>query len=73
MILFQYTKVTLLFAEDPKKINPDEFFGVFDNFLQSLNEVAGQNRRRQKKKEEEAKRVKIESQVWCLPIVCYTV
>ncbi|KAF6023699.1 DAAM [Bugula neritina] len=59
----RYTKVTLLFAEDPKKINPDEFFGVFDNFLQSLNEVAGQNRRRQKKKEEEAKRVKIESQM----------
>lgn len=55
--------MTALFGEDPKKTTPDEFFGVFDQFLSSLNHSAGQNRRRQKIKEEEAKRIKIENQV----------
>lgn len=55
--------MTSLFGEDPKKVTPGDFFGVFDQFLQSLNESAGQNRRRQKKKEEEEKRIKIENQV----------
>ncbi|XP_067938496.1 disheveled-associated activator of morphogenesis 2-like [Watersipora subatra] len=59
----RYTKVTTLFGEDPKKMTPDEFFGIFDQFLQSFNESAGQNRRRQKKKEEELKRMRIESQM----------
>lgn len=52
-----------MFGEDPKKTTPDEFFGVFDQFISSLNHSAGQNRRRQKIKEEEAKRIKIENQV----------
>ena len=60
---FQYAKVVLLFGEDPKKVTPDEFFGIFDQFIQSLNEAAGHNRRRQKMKEEEEKRKKIEAHV----------
>ena len=66
-LFLQYEKVTTLFGEDHKKMSPDEFFGIFDQFLQSFNSCAGQNRRRQKKKEEEIKRQKIESQV-CISV-----
>lgn len=51
------------FGEETNKIQPDEFFGIFDQFLQSLSEAKQENENLRKRKEEEERRTRMEAQV----------
>ena len=51
------------FGEDPKQMQPDEFFGVFDMFLNSFTDARLENDRIKRVKEEEEKRAKMEEKV----------
>lgn len=62
-LFLQFDKVCKSFGEDPKKSQPDEFFGVFDLFLQSFTDARLENERFKKQKEEEKKREKLEEKV----------
>ena len=44
-------------------MQPDEFFGIFDQFLQSFVEAQQENENMRKRKEEEERRAKMEAQV----------
>lgn len=44
-------------------MQPDEFFGIFDQFLQSFAEAQQENENMRKRKEEEERRAKMEAQV----------
>ena len=59
----QYEKVLKAFGEDLKKVQADEFFGTFDQFLAYFCEAKIENRRHRRMKEEEAKRASFEEQV----------
>lgn len=49
-------------------MQPDEFFGIFDQFLQSFSEAQQENENMRKRKEEEERRAKMEAQVYdCSP------
>lgn len=65
--LFQFTKAVKHFGEEAGKIQPDEFFGIFDQFLQALSEAKQENENLRKKKEEEERRVRLEAQVQAPP------
>lgn len=51
------------FGEDANKMQPDEFFGIFDQFLQSFGEAQQENENIRKRKEEEERRAKMEAQL----------
>uniref|UniRef100_A0A673BTW3 Dishevelled associated activator of morphogenesis 1b n=1 Tax=Sphaeramia orbicularis TaxID=375764 RepID=A0A673BTW3_9TELE len=51
------------FGEDNGKMQPDEFFGIFDQFLQSFSEAQQENENMRKRKEEEERRAKMEAQL----------
>lgn len=51
------------FGEEAGKIQPDEFFGIFDQFLQAVSEAKQENENMRKKKEEEERRARMEAQV----------
>uniref|UniRef100_A0A8C6SJ90 Dishevelled associated activator of morphogenesis 1b n=1 Tax=Neogobius melanostomus TaxID=47308 RepID=A0A8C6SJ90_9GOBI len=51
------------FGEDAGKMQPDEFFGIFDQFLQSFSEAQQENENMRKRKEEEERRAKMEAQL----------
>uniref|UniRef100_A0A3B4UNC5 Dishevelled associated activator of morphogenesis 1b n=1 Tax=Seriola dumerili TaxID=41447 RepID=A0A3B4UNC5_SERDU len=51
------------FGEDASKMQPDEFFGIFDQFLQSFGEAQQENENMRKRKEEEERRAKMEAQL----------
>uniref|UniRef100_A0A669F0P8 Dishevelled associated activator of morphogenesis 1b n=1 Tax=Oreochromis niloticus TaxID=8128 RepID=A0A669F0P8_ORENI len=53
----------LHFGEDASKMQPDEFFGIFDQFLQSFTEAQQENENIRKRKEEEERRAKVEAQL----------
>uniref|UniRef100_A0A7N8X5S0 Disheveled-associated activator of morphogenesis 1-like n=1 Tax=Mastacembelus armatus TaxID=205130 RepID=A0A7N8X5S0_9TELE len=53
----------LHFGEDASKMQPDEFFGIFDQFLQSFTEAQQENENMRKRKEEEERRAKMEAQL----------
>lgn len=59
----QYLRALKHFGEDPVKMQPDEFFGIFDQFLQSFTEAQQENENMRKRKEEEERRAKMEAQV----------
>uniref|UniRef100_A0AAQ6ANY1 Dishevelled associated activator of morphogenesis 1b n=1 Tax=Amphiprion ocellaris TaxID=80972 RepID=A0AAQ6ANY1_AMPOC len=59
--LFQ--KAVKYFGEDASKMQPDEFFGIFDQFLQSFAEAQQENENMRKRKEEEERRAKMEAQL----------
>jgi len=59
----QYEKVLKAFGEDVKKVQADEFFGTFDQFISYFCEAKIENRRQRRMKEEEVKRASFESQV----------
>lgn len=48
-------------------MQPDEFFGIFDNFLSSFMEAKNDNENFKKRQEEEEKRAKQEAEVSALP------
>ena len=60
---FQFENSLELFGEEPRKMQPDEFFGIFDLFITSFAEAKADNERFHRQKEEEEKRQRIESQV----------
>ncbi|XP_066464320.1 disheveled-associated activator of morphogenesis 1 isoform X1 [Eleutherodactylus coqui] len=51
------------FGEETNKVQPDEFFGIFDQFLQAFSEAKQENENMRKKKEEEERRARIEAQL----------
>lgn len=51
------------FGEDTDKMQPDEFFGIFDQFLQAVTEAKQENENMRKRKEEEERRARMEAQV----------
>uniref|UniRef100_A0A3B3CQY5 Dishevelled associated activator of morphogenesis 1b n=1 Tax=Oryzias melastigma TaxID=30732 RepID=A0A3B3CQY5_ORYME len=51
------------FGEDASRMQPDEFFGIFDQFLQSFTEAQQENENIRKRKEEEERRAKMEAQL----------
>ncbi|XP_066551030.1 disheveled-associated activator of morphogenesis 1 isoform X2 [Amia ocellicauda] len=51
------------FGEDAGKMQPDEFFGIFDQFLQSFSEAKQENENIRRRKEEEERRAKMEAQL----------
>uniref|UniRef100_A0A3B3Q6H7 Dishevelled associated activator of morphogenesis 1b n=1 Tax=Paramormyrops kingsleyae TaxID=1676925 RepID=A0A3B3Q6H7_9TELE len=51
------------FGEDGGKVQPDEFFGIFDQFLQSFVEAKQENENMRRRKEEEERRARMEAQL----------
>ncbi|KAG7265270.1 hypothetical protein CRUP_020516 [Coryphaenoides rupestris] len=51
------------FGEDAGRMQPDEFFGIFDQFLQSFAEAQQENENIRKRKEEDERRTKMEAQM----------
>ncbi|XP_076024103.1 disheveled-associated activator of morphogenesis 1b isoform X2 [Genypterus blacodes] len=58
-----FLKTVKHFGEDPGRMQPDEFFGIFDQFLQSFAEAQQENENMRKRKEEEERRAKMEAQL----------
>uniref|UniRef100_A0A6I8QL45 Dishevelled-associated activator of morphogenesis 1 n=1 Tax=Xenopus tropicalis TaxID=8364 RepID=A0A6I8QL45_XENTR len=51
------------FGEETNKMQPDEFFGIFDQFLQAFLEAKQENENIRKRKEEEERRIRMEAQL----------
>ncbi|XP_030070208.1 disheveled-associated activator of morphogenesis 1 isoform X2 [Microcaecilia unicolor] len=58
-----FTKSVKHFSEDAGKMQPDEFFGIFDQFLQAFSEAKQENENMRKRKEEEERRARMEAQL----------
>ncbi|XP_037100808.1 disheveled-associated activator of morphogenesis 1-like isoform X2 [Syngnathus acus] len=58
-----FAKAVKHFGEDAGKMQPDEFFGIFDQFLQSFGEAQQENDNMRRRKEEEERRAKMEAQL----------
>ncbi|KAJ8411745.1 hypothetical protein AAFF_G00153830 [Aldrovandia affinis] len=58
-----FTKAVQHFGEDPTRMQPDEFFGIFDQFLQSFAEAKQENENIRRRKEEEERRARMEAQL----------
>ncbi|TKS76394.1 Disheveled-associated activator of morphogenesis 1 [Collichthys lucidus] len=58
-----FLKAVKHFGEDASKMQPDEFFGIFDQFVQSFAEAQQENENMRKRKEEEERRAKMEAQL----------
>lgn len=69
----QFLRAVKHFGEDASKMQPDEFFGIFDQFLQSFIEAQQENENIRKRKEEEERRAKMEAQVCNLLLTLDTV
>uniref|UniRef100_A0A8C9FC17 Dishevelled associated activator of morphogenesis 2 n=1 Tax=Pavo cristatus TaxID=9049 RepID=A0A8C9FC17_PAVCR len=57
----KYAKALKHFGENEGKMQPDEFFGIFDTFLQSFAEAKQDLENMRKKKEEEERRARMEA------------
>ncbi|XP_023780297.1 disheveled-associated activator of morphogenesis 2-like isoform X2 [Cyanistes caeruleus] len=57
----KYAKALKHFGEMEGKMQPDEFFGIFDTFLQSFAEAKQDLENMRKKKEEEERRARMEA------------
>ncbi|XP_036437616.1 disheveled-associated activator of morphogenesis 1b isoform X1 [Colossoma macropomum] len=58
-----FLKAVKHFGEDAVKMQPDEFFGIFDQFLQSFAEARQENENMRRRKEEEERRARMEAQL----------
>uniref|UniRef100_A0A671NA30 Disheveled-associated activator of morphogenesis 1-like n=1 Tax=Sinocyclocheilus anshuiensis TaxID=1608454 RepID=A0A671NA30_9TELE len=58
-----FLKAVKHFGEDADKMQPDEFFGIFDQFLQSFAEARQENENMRRRKEEEERRARMEAQL----------
>ncbi|XP_015675112.1 disheveled-associated activator of morphogenesis 2 [Protobothrops mucrosquamatus] len=56
----KYAKALKHFGESEGRMQPDEFFGIFDTFLQSFTEAKQDLENMRKKKEEEERRARME-------------
>lgn len=63
-LVSQFLRAVKHFGEDASKMQPDEFFGIFDQFLQSFAEAQQENENMRRRKEEEERRAKMEAQVY---------
>ena len=61
--ILQFDRVCRLFCEDPTTTQSDEFFGIFDVYVQSLQEAKQENDNVRRKKEEEEKIAKQHQEV----------
>ncbi len=61
--LTKFVKALRLFGEDVSKLQPDEFFGLFDNFLTAFSEAKQDNENMARRKEEEERRALMEVKV----------
>ncbi|KAK3537718.1 hypothetical protein QTP70_017897 [Hemibagrus guttatus] len=57
----KFAKSLKHFGEEQVNMQPDEFFGIFDTFLQSFNEARQDLENMQRRKEEEEKRARMEA------------
>ncbi|XP_049621280.1 disheveled-associated activator of morphogenesis 2 [Suncus etruscus] len=57
----KFSQALLHFGEHDSKMQPDEFFGIFDTFLQSFLEARQDLEAMRKKKEEEERRARMET------------
>ncbi|XP_062863248.1 disheveled-associated activator of morphogenesis 2 isoform X2 [Trichomycterus rosablanca] len=57
----KFTKSLKHFGEEQGRMQPDEFFGIFDTFLQSFSEARQDLENMQRRKEEEEKRARMEA------------
>ncbi|MBN3313701.1 DAAM2 protein, partial [Atractosteus spatula] len=57
----KFSKALKHFGEDEGRLQPDEFFGMFDTFLQSFNEARQDLENMQRRKEEEERRARMEA------------
>ncbi|NWZ53843.1 DAAM1 protein, partial [Haliaeetus albicilla] len=58
-----FSKAVKHFGEDMDKMQPDEFFGIFDQFLQAVTEAKQENENMRRRKEEEERRARMEAQL----------
>ncbi|XP_047677376.1 disheveled-associated activator of morphogenesis 1 [Tachysurus fulvidraco] len=58
-----FKKVVKVFGEDPSSMQPDDFFRIFDQFLQAFAEAKQDNENMRKRKEEEERRAQREAQL----------
>lgn len=63
MFSLQFLKAVQHFGEDATRMQPDEFFGIFDQFLQAFAEAKQENENMRRRKEEEERRARMEAQV----------
>lgn len=59
----QFSKALMHFGEQDSKMQPDEFFGIFDTFLQAFSEARQDLEAMRRKKEEEERRARMEAMV----------
>ena len=52
------------FGDKPNESKPDEFFGIMDTFITSLNEAKQENEKIRQLKEEEERRAQLEEKVY---------
>ncbi|KAI2654205.1 Disheveled-associated activator of morphogenesis 1 [Labeo rohita] len=57
-----FEKAVKHFGEDATRMQPDEFFGIFDQFLQGFSEAKQDNENMRRRKEEEERRARMEAQ-----------
>ncbi|XP_016009798.1 disheveled-associated activator of morphogenesis 2 isoform X2 [Rousettus aegyptiacus] len=57
----KFSKALMYFGEQDSKMQPDEFFGIFDTFLQAFSEARQDLEAMRKKKEEEERRARMET------------
>lgn len=59
----QFTRSLKHFGEEDGKMQPDQFFGIFDTFLQSFSEARQDLENMQRRKDEEERRTRMEAMV----------
>ncbi|XP_036271242.1 disheveled-associated activator of morphogenesis 2 isoform X1 [Pipistrellus kuhlii] len=57
----KFSKALVHFGEQDSKMQPDEFFGIFDTFLQAFSEAQQDLEAMRRRKEEEERRVRMEA------------
>lgn len=65
-IFLQFERACKIFGEDYKTTQPEDFFGIFDQFLMSVSEAKTDNDLAKKKRVEEEKRAIMEQEVSCM-------
>lgn len=63
VICVQFTNSLKHFGEEEGRMQPDEFFGIFDTFLQSFSEARQDLENMQRRKDEEERRARMEAMV----------
>lgn len=62
-VLLQFKEAAKSFGDISDDSKPDDFFGIMDTFINSINDAKQENERIRQLKEEEERRAKLEEQV----------